>query len=119
MPAALTSRIVGKNQGLYAALGILLLSAVVINFATGVNFFRISNLLNVTRSFCMLGITAIGQSVVIISGSAGLDLSVGETISTANVIAATFMEGGNAFFLPVTSLTLLFGAWSDRPLDCW
>jgi ribose/xylose/arabinose/galactoside ABC-type transport system permease subunit len=110
MPAALTRRIVEKNQGLYAALAILLLAAIVINFATGVNFFGISNLLNVTRSFCMLGIAAIGQSVVIISGGGGLDLSVGETISTANVIAATFMKGNNALFLPVTFLTLLFGA---------
>jgi ribose/xylose/arabinose/galactoside ABC-type transport system permease subunit len=110
MSAALTKRIAERNQGLYAALAVLLLAAVVINFATGVNFFRISNLLNVTRSFCMLGIASIGQAVVIISGGGGLDLSVGETISTANVIAATFMKGNNALFVPVTLLTLLFGA---------
>jgi ribose transport system permease protein len=56
----------------------------------------------------MLSIAALGQTVVIIGG--GLDLSVAEVISTANVFAATFMAGKNALFLPITLLTLAFGA---------
>ena len=81
-------KIAKRNKGLYVALAGLLIAAIVINFATGVNFFKISNLLNVTRSFCILGIASIGQAIVIISGSGGLDLSIGHVISTANVIAA-------------------------------
>ena len=73
-----------------------------------INFFKFSNLLNIARSFSMLGIAALGQTIVVISG--GLDLSVAETVSTANVFAATFMEGQNQFFLPITLLTLGFGA---------
>ena len=102
-------KIAKRNKGLYVALAALLVAAIVINFATGVNFFKISNLLNVTRSFCVLGIAAIGQAIVIISGSGGLDLSIGHVISTANVIAAALMEGSNALFIPVTLLILLFG----------
>jgi ribose/xylose/arabinose/galactoside ABC-type transport system permease subunit len=64
-------KIAKKNKGLYVALAGLLVAAVVINFATGVNFFKLSNLLNVTRSFCILGIASIGQAIVIISGSGG------------------------------------------------
>jgi ribose transport system permease protein len=56
----------------------------------------------------MLGIAALGQTLVIIGG--GLDLSVAEVISTANVFAATFMAGRNELFLPITVLTLAFGA---------
>ena len=95
-------------QGLYAAVGLLLIAALVIFLITGVNFFRITNLLNVARSFSMLGIAAIGQTMTIISG--GLDLSIGEVISTANVFSATFMDGKNHLFLPITLLTLLIGA---------
>ncbi len=102
-------KIAKRNKGLYMALAGLLVAAVVINFATGVNFFKLSNLLNVTRSFCILGIASIGQAIVIISGSGGLDLSIGHVISTANVIAAALMEGSNALFIPVTLLILLFG----------
>jgi ribose transport system permease protein len=95
-------------KGLYLAVGALLIAALVINFTTGINFFKFTNLLNIARSFSMLGIAALGQTIVVISG--GLDLSVAETISTANVFAATFMEGQNQLFLPITLLTLGFGA---------
>lgn len=56
-------KIAKRNKGLYVALAGLLIGAIVINFATGVNFFKISNLLNVTRSFCILGIASIKQAI--------------------------------------------------------
>ncbi len=96
------------HRGLYIAVAALLVAAIFINFVTGVNFFGFSNLLSVARGFSMLGIAALGQTIVIISG--GLDLSVAEVISTANVFAATFMNGMNFLFLPITLVTLLFGA---------
>jgi len=102
-------KIISRNKGLYLALAALLLTAVVINIVTGVNFFKISNLLNVTRSFCLLGITSIGHAIVIISGGGGLDLSIADNISTANVIAATYMNGNDALFFPVLLLALAFG----------
>lgn len=95
-------------QGLYFAVIALLVAAVIINFITGINFFKFTNLLNIARSFSMLGIASLGQTVVIISG--GLDLSVAEVISTANVFAANFMEGKDVLFFPVTLFTLGFGA---------
>jgi ribose transport system permease protein len=110
MRLRLQGNLTGKsNVGLYAVLAILLLAALVINFVTGVNFYKITNLLNVARSFSLLGIASIGETLVIISG--GLDLSVGSVISTSNVFAATFMNGKNALLLPVTLLTLSFGAF--------
>jgi len=99
---------VRNQRGLLIAVGALLAAALVILLTTGVNFFKPTNILNVARTFSMLTIAAIGQTVVIVGG--GLDLSVAEVISTSNVFAATFMAGRNALFLPVTLLTLVFGA---------
>jgi ribose transport system permease protein len=108
MIAALAGTRIRSQRGLFLAVAALLAAALAIYFATGVNFFKPTNLLNIARGFSMLSIAAIGQTVVIIGG--GLDLSVAEVISTANVFAATFMAGNNALFLPVTLLTLAFGA---------
>ncbi len=109
MNAGARIKIKKSYQGLYAAVALLLAAALVIYLITGVNFFRITNLLNVARSFSMLGIAALGQTLAIISG--GLDLSIGEVISTSNVFAATFMEGMDALFLPILLLTVAFGAF--------
>jgi ribose transport system permease protein len=100
--------VIAGERGLYFAVAGLLAAAGAIYLATGVNFFKLTNLLNIARGFSMLGIAALGQTLVIIGG--GLDLSVAEVISTANVFAATFMAGRNELFLPVTALTLAFGA---------
>ncbi|MGA2480407.1 MAG: ABC transporter permease [Spirochaetia bacterium] len=108
MIAALAGTRIRSQRGLFLAVAALLAAALAIYFATGVNFFKPTNLLNIARGFSMLSIAAIGQTVVIIGG--GLDLSVAEVISTANVFAATFMAGNNALFLPITLLTLAFGA---------
>lgn len=97
-----------EHLGLYAALAVLVCIGMVINAASGINFFKPSNLLNIARSFSVLAIAALGQTVVIIGG--GLDLSVGETISTANVFAAAFMAGSDARLVPVALLACAFGA---------
>jgi len=100
----------GSNEraGIYIVLLILLGAALVVNAILGVNFFRISNLLNIARSFSMLGLAALGQTIVIISG--GLDLSVGETVSTSNVIAANLMAGDDGRLLAGILAVCVFGA---------
>ena len=96
------------NSGLYVVLVVLLFVAFAAQLMLGVNFFKFSNLFNIARSFSILGVTAIGQALVIISG--GLDLSVGSVISTSDVLAATLMDGRNIRIIPVTLLCLLVGA---------
>ncbi|HVP19997.1 MAG TPA: ABC transporter permease [Spirochaetia bacterium] len=108
MLVATAGRRIRNQEGLYVAVAGLLAAALVIYLSTGVNFFKPTNILDIARGFSMLSIAAIGQTVVIIGG--GLDLSVAEVISTSNVFAATFMAGNNALFLPVTALSLAFGA---------
>jgi ribose transport system permease protein len=105
---ALRGRLLKSQRGLLAAVALLVLAALAIRVGTGVNFFKVSNLLNIARGFSMLAIAGIGQTVVIVGG--GLDLSVAEVVSTANVAAATFMAGHDGLVFPVTLLTLAFGA---------
>jgi len=108
MIGALAAGKIRNQRGLLIAIAALVVAALVVFLVTGVNFFKATNLLNIARGFSMLSIAAIGQTFVIIGG--GLDLSVAEVISTANVFAATFMAGRNELFLPVTVLTLVVGA---------
>ena len=94
--------------GLWAALGVLVIAAIVIQVITGVSFFTVSNMLNVARNFSMLGFVALGQTMVIMSG--GLDLSVVAVISTGNIIAASLIDGRDILVIPVLIFTILVGA---------
>lgn len=108
MLGSLASTKIRNQRGLVIALAALLAAALAVFLATGVNFFKATNLLNIAKGFSMLSIAAIGQTFVIIGG--GLDLSVAEVISTANVFSATFMAGKNALLVPITLATLAMGA---------
>ncbi len=99
---------VKSSYGLFLALGIILVIALFVNIFAGLNFFKISNLSNVSRSTSILGVVSVGQLLVIISG--GLDLSVGAVMSTADVLAAGLMEGSNALVWGVSFLCILMGA---------
>jgi ribose transport system permease protein len=55
-------------------------------------FFSLHNLLNVARTFSLIAIVAIGESLVIIIG--GIDLSVGAVMALAGLISALCMRCG-------------------------
>ena len=96
------------SPGLWAALLALIIAALVMQVITGVSFFTLSNMLNVARNFSMLGLVALGQTMVIMSG--GLDLSVVAIISTGNILAASLINGRDALVFPVLLLTIVVGA---------
>lgn len=66
------------------------------------------HLLYLTRQGAALGLVAIGQTVVLVSG--GLDLSVGSTVILADVMAAQLIAGRDHRILPVLILVLAVGA---------
>jgi ribose transport system permease protein len=74
---------------IWLAVVVLLLIARV----TSPNFWESTHLLNVARQASALGILAIGQTFVLISG--GLDLSNGAVITLVNVVAATMLRGSD------------------------
>lgn len=96
------------NGGLTIAIGLLLILAIGVHVVTGVNYFNGSNLSNLSRTFSILAIVAIGQMLAIVSG--GMDLSVGSTMSATGIMAALVMQGDNSLMIPTVLLCLAFGA---------
>jgi L-arabinose transport system permease protein len=80
--ARLHEAIGAQNISLLIALGLLVAAIGVQND----DFFLVENLLNIGVAVSLLGVVAIVQTVVIISG--GLDISVGSTAGLASVAAA-------------------------------
>lgn len=62
------------------------------------------NIANVLKQAASLGIAAVGQTFVILSG--GIDLSVAAVIALMSVLAANLMGGQDRLVLPVTLLCL-------------
>ena len=65
---------------------IIFIFLVVIFSLTANNFFEWSNAVNIMRQTSVIGIVAIGQSLIIIAG--GIDLSVGSMMSLAGCVMA-------------------------------
>jgi len=66
-----------------------------------------ANLLSLVRQGATIGLVAIGQTVVLMSG--GLDLSVGSVVILADVMAAQLINGRDERVVPVIALILAIG----------
>ncbi|MGH2382934.1 MAG: ABC transporter permease [Candidatus Limnocylindria bacterium] len=66
------------------------------------------HLLDLARQGSALGLVALGQTVVILTG--GLDLSVGSIVILADVVAAQLIAGRDERVIPVILLVLLLGS---------
>ena len=92
-----------RVYGVYIAYILL----IVISFLIAPQFVEIRNLNNIFRQASILGIVAFGQTIVILG--AGLDLSVGGTISLATVLMSSFMGFNEANILPLILLCIFVG----------
>jgi ribose transport system permease protein len=70
-------------------------------------FYSGTNLVNVLRQAAILGIVAIGQTFVLLTG--GIDLSVGGVMGMSMIIAAQVSGGDDSSLLAAVSLALLMG----------
>jgi ribose transport system permease protein len=70
-------------------------------------FYSGTNLVNVLRQAAILGIVAIGQTFVLLTG--GIDLSVGGVMGMSMIIAAQVSGGDDSSLLTAVSLALLMG----------
>jgi ribose transport system permease protein len=68
------------------------------------------NLANILTRSSLLGFVAIGQTLVVISGDNGLDLSAGGMMSLSAILVYTVMNGRDAWFLPALMIALSAGA---------
>jgi ribose transport system permease protein len=69
-------------------------------------FMSFSHIMSVLRLSVFLGIASLGQTLVIISGKEGIDLSVGSVISIGVVISGYFLRGENKN-IPLTLIIIL------------
>jgi ribose transport system permease protein len=93
----------------YVLIGVLLVGTV-LAAVTGRNFFSAGNLTTILTATTVLGLVAIGQTLVILVGS--LDLSIPFLVSIASVLGAGVMGGTSAGLIPgiltaVISATML------------
>ncbi|MDI3341487.1 MAG: ABC transporter permease [Sphaerobacter sp.] len=65
--------------------------------------------MNILRLAALLGVIAAGQTLVIISGGEGIDLSVGAVITLSATLTYRLVNGDNGMVLPALGLTLLVG----------
>jgi ribose transport system permease protein len=69
-----------------------------------------SQALNILRLAVFLGVIAAGQTLVIISGYEGIDLSAGSVVTLTAILTYIFVNGENARVLPALLMVLLVGA---------
>ncbi|MGM0508842.1 MAG: sugar ABC transporter permease [Fusobacteriota bacterium] len=103
-------KILKNNATLIALIGI----AVLLTFLSGGDFLTPRNLTNVFRQVTIIGVIAVGMTMVILLG--GIDLSVGSVVGLSAVVVTMLMEKGIPVWLAVV-LTILItgvaiGAWN-------
>lgn len=100
-----STKSLSERYGIYLFLAVLIVVASVATPA----FLNPSNLREVLNQLVPLGIVAIGQTLVLLSGGGGIDLSVASVMATSAVIASKMTHGDNALFPLVAPVCLLFG----------
>jgi ribose transport system permease protein len=90
-----------------AALGFLIVVALVINFAAHGTFLQPDNVVRVLRQITYNFIMGVGETFVIIT--AGIDLSIGSMISLTGVVMALFANATGLHGFPLIAATLLVG----------
>ncbi|NPV68354.1 MAG: ABC transporter permease [Anaerolineae bacterium] len=74
------------------------------------NFLNINQAVNIVRLASFLGIIAAGQTLVIISGGEGIDLSAGAVVTLGAILTFRLSSGQNDLILPALLVVLVVGA---------
>lgn len=97
-----------RNPIVLASLIAVLL--VVVGEVISPGFGSYEQIINLLRVASFLGIIAIGQTIVILSGGDGIDLSVGKVATFAAIVGSRIMDGQNGNLLPGVLVPLLLCA---------
>jgi ribose/xylose/arabinose/galactoside ABC-type transport system permease subunit len=85
---------------------IFILEIVIFSFASEY-FLSWNNFKNIIRASTIIGIMALGQTIVIISG--GFDLSVGAVSAATGMTAAWLLQGGYSFIIAILGSIIIGG----------
>jgi ribose transport system permease protein len=66
--------------------------------------------INIIRLSVFLGVIAAGQTLIIISGGEGIDLSVGAVVTLTAILVYVICKGSDQMVLPALAVALLVGA---------
>ncbi|RDI75815.1 Ribose/xylose/arabinose/galactoside ABC-type transport system permease component [Gaiella occulta] len=94
-----------------ALLLILLGGLVAFNASFVVEFFTYNNLVGSTAFAVEVGILALAQLIVIVTGRGAIDLSVGSAVSLASVFFGELVASHRVGLWPAVLLTVLFGTF--------
>ncbi len=72
-------------------------------------FMSFKHVMTVLRMSVFLGIVSLGQTIVVISGGEGIDLSVGSIMSLGVVLASSFLNGKNMNIVPTLIIVPFLG----------
>lgn len=92
---------------------VALLLSIALFFLAGLvrpGFVNVDQALNIIRLAAFLGIIAAGQTLVIISGGEGIDLSVGAVVTLSAILTFMVSGGDSARLLPALLVALASGA---------
>jgi ribose transport system permease protein len=101
-------RTITPTRAVYLALLVLLTAGSILVGLNGGVLLDSGGILNILTRGTVLGLVAIGQTMVILTGS--LDLSVAYLIGLCSLLAAETMAGDPAMIVPGVALTLGFAA---------
>lgn len=103
----------GMGQSSRNSLWIAVGTAVLLTVIGGVinrGFVSPSNLLNLLAISSLLGLAAAGQTLVVLGGGEGIDLSIGAIISLSAVLTSQISNGQNGQLLLAVVVALIAGA---------
>ncbi len=103
----ITRRFWRQNGRIFAVYGLVIVMVLVGVFFTE-RFVSERNQFNLLRQMAFLGVVALGQMLVVLTG--GIDLSVGSLVRVSVLVSAILMNGETANTLPAILITLLIGA---------
>jgi len=69
-------------------------------------FAKFNHVMSVLQAAFFLGLVALGQTIVVVSGKEGLDMSVGAAVTLGVVLGAAIINGNDANLLPAILITL-------------
>src|SRR5512139_862278 len=95
---------------LLLAVALFLLSGLLPNGFGGNVKIAVSQATNILRLSVFLGVIAAGQTLVIISGFEGIDLSAGAVVTLTAILTYVIVKGQDARVLPALLVALLIGA---------
>jgi ribose transport system permease protein len=108
--AAVSRRLLRRvlNNKVIIAFAMVVLLFVVGEIVTP-GFISLSHVMTVLQAAFFLGLLALGQTVVVLSGREGLDLSVGATMTVGVLLGAAIIQGQNANVVPAVLLVISAG----------